>query len=101
MLRQIEGMEEILGKRMYRGLLKTIARVWNPKDIRDYAMQQRVLAHMQAAGRGLRRLEVALDRVGPEALDKLLRARSLRSLDQVDNLSALHEIVCALESATS
>jgi hypothetical protein len=101
MLRQIEGMEEILGKRMYRGLLKTIARVWNPKDIRDYAIQQRVLAHMQAAGRGLRRLEVALDRVGPEALDKLLRARSLRSLDQVDNLSALHEIVCALESATS
>lgn len=101
MLRQIEGMEEILGKRMYRGLLKTIARVWNPKDIRDSATQQRVLAHMQAAGRGLRRLEVALDRVGPEVLDKLLRARSLRSLNQVDNLSALHEIVCALESATS
>jgi hypothetical protein len=101
MIRQIEGMEEILGKRMYRGLLKTIARVWNPKDIRDYATQQRVLAHMQAAGRGLRRLEVALDRVGPEALDKVLRARSLRSLNQVDNLSTLHEIVCALESSTS
>lgn len=76
MTRQIEGMEEILGKRMYRGLLKTIARVWNPKDIRDYAIQQRVLAHMQAAGRGLRRLEVALHRVGPEVLDKLLRAIS-------------------------
>jgi hypothetical protein len=101
MIRQIEKMEEMVGKRMYRGLLKTVARAWNPKDIRDSAIQQRVLAHMQAAERGLRRLEVALDRVGPEVLDRLLRARALRSLDQVDNLSSLHEIVSALEAAAS
>jgi hypothetical protein len=101
MICQIEEMEEMLGKRMYRGLLKTVARVWNPRDIRDSAIQQRVLAHMQAAGRGLRRLDLALDRVGPEALDSLLCARALRSLDQVDNLSTLHEIVCALEGVAS
>ena len=99
--RQIEEMEPRLGKRMYRGLLKRVARVWNPKDIRDPAIQQTVLAHMQAAQRGLRRLEVALDRVRPEVLSELLRARALRSLDQVDNLSMLHEIVIVLEGAAS
>ena len=31
-LREIEGMEKVIGKRMYRGILKSVARVWNPKD---------------------------------------------------------------------
>ena len=67
-MREIEQMERSVGKRMYRGLLKTVARVWNPKDIQDPAIQQKVLAHMQAAERGFRRLDAALDRVGPEPL---------------------------------
>jgi hypothetical protein len=65
LVREIEQMERSVGKRMYRGLLKTVARVWNPKDIRDPAIQQKVLAHMQAAERGFLRLYAALDRVGP------------------------------------
>jgi SpoVK/Ycf46/Vps4 family AAA+-type ATPase len=32
-LRQIEGMEKTVGKRMYRGILKSVARIWNPKQI--------------------------------------------------------------------
>jgi hypothetical protein len=54
-LHEIEQMEQVVGKRMYRGLLKTVARVWNPKDIQDLAIQEKVLVHMQAAERGLRR----------------------------------------------
>ena len=72
--REIEQMERSVGKRMYRGLLKTVARVWNPKDIQDPAIQQKVLAHMQAAERGFRRLDAALDRVGPESLTQILRS---------------------------
>ena len=52
-LREIERMEGVVGKRMYRGLLKSVSRVWNPKEIRDQTIQERVLAHMQAAERGL------------------------------------------------
>ena len=63
---------QLLGERMYRGLLKTVARVWNPKDIQDPATQQKVLAHMQAAERGFRRLDAALDGVGPEPLPQIL-----------------------------
>jgi hypothetical protein len=59
-------MAKPLGWRLYRGLLKTGARVWNPTEIRDADVLRKVLAQMQAAERSLRRLEAALDRVGPE-----------------------------------
>ena len=99
LVREIEQMEQALGKRMYRGLLKTLARVWNPKDIQDPAIQLKVLAHMQAAERGFRRLDAALDRVGPEPLTQILRSLKLQSLDLVDSLQTLREIVLALEAA--
>ncbi|MGA8491601.1 MAG: Rad52/Rad22 family DNA repair protein [Terriglobales bacterium] len=96
---QIEAMAEPLGKRMYRGLLKRIARVWNPRDIQDAGLQQQVLAHMQAAERGFRRVDAALERVEPEALTRVLRSLKLQSIDRVDNLQTLREIVLALETA--
>ncbi len=99
LVREIEQMERSVGKRMYRGLLKTVARVWNPKDIQDPRTQQKVLAHMQAAERGFRRLDAALDRVGPDPLAQVLRSLKLQSVDRVDNLQTLHEIVIALEAA--
>lgn len=99
LMREIEQMERSVGKRMYRGLLKTVARVWNPKDIQDPAIQQKVLAHMQAAERGFRRLDAAVDRVGPEPLTQILRTLKLHSLSQVDKLQTLHQIVLALEAA--
>jgi hypothetical protein len=95
---QIEALAEPLGKRMYRGLLKRIARVWNPRDIQDAALQQQVLAHMQAAERGFRRVDAALDGAGPEALTHILRSLHLQSIDVVDNLQTLREIVLALET---
>ncbi len=99
LVREIEQMERSVGKRMYRGLLKTLARAWNPKDIQDPAIQQKVLAHMQAAERGLRRLDAALDRVGREPLQQILRTLKLQSVDRVDNLQTLHQIVTAVEAA--
>jgi len=100
LVREIEQMEEVLAKRMYRGLLKTLARVWNPNEIQDPAIQQKVLAHMQAAERGLRRAEAAVNKTGLAAFAEILRPLKLRSLDQVDNLKTLQEIVVALEAAT-
>jgi len=99
LLREIEGMEKVIGKRMYRGILKTVARVWNPKEIQDKAIQGKVLAHMQAADRGLRRAEAARDKAGLATFAKVLGALRLSSLDQVDSLKTLQEIVVALETA--
>jgi len=100
-LREIERMERVVGKRMYRGLLKTIARVWNPKEIQDKATQEKVLAHMQAAERGLRRAEAAREKAGLAAFAGVLGALRLSSLDQVDTLKSLQQIVAALEAAAS
>lgn len=97
-LREIERMESVVGKRMYRGLLKTVARVWNPRDIRDQASREKVLAHMQAAERGLRRAEAARDKAGLAASAAVLRSLQLSSLDQIDNLKTLQEVVVALEA---
>jgi hypothetical protein len=52
---------------------------------------------MQGAERGFRRLDAALDRVGPEALTQVLHSLKLQSIDQVDNLQTLGEIVLAIE----
>jgi hypothetical protein len=96
---EIEQMEQLVGKRMYRGLLKSVARVWNPVDIQDPEMQQKVLAHMQAAERGLRRAEAARESAGLAAFAGVLGSLRLNSLVQVDNLKTLQEIVVALEAA--
>jgi hypothetical protein len=96
-LHEIGQMEQLVGKRMYRGLLKTVARVWNPKDIQDQAIQEKVLAHMQAAERGLLRAKAARDKAGLGAFAAVLGSFRLSSLDQVDNLKTLQEIVVALE----
>jgi hypothetical protein len=98
-LRELEQMEHVVGKRMYRGLLKTVARVWNPKDIQDLAIQEKVLVHMQAAERGLRRAEGARDKAGLAAFAAVLGSLKISSLDQVDNLKTLQEIVVTLETA--
>jgi hypothetical protein len=94
-------MERVVGKRMYRGLLKSVARVWNPKDVHDPVIQEKILAHMQAAERGLLRAKAARDKAGLAAFVGVLRSLKLSSLDQVDNLKTLQEVVVALEATAS
>ena len=96
---QIEAMTEPLGRRLYRGLLKAGARVWTPTEIRDADVLRKVLAQMQAAERGLRRLDAALNRVGPETLVPILHSLRLSSLAQVDSLETLKRVVLEVERA--
>jgi hypothetical protein len=98
MVPQIEALAEPLGKALYRGLLKSVARVWNPNQIQDAALQQRVLEHMQAGERGLNRLKSVLEKVGADPLTKILHSMGIPSLDRVDNLETLKQIVLALET---
>jgi hypothetical protein len=96
---QIEAMAEVLGRRLYRGVLKNVARVWNPTEIHEADVLRKVLEHMHAGERGLRRLEAALNRVGPEAVVPTLRSLRLISLEQVDSLESLKKVVYAAETA--
>jgi hypothetical protein len=94
---QIEALEKPLGKGLYRGLLKTVARVWRPSQIQNVALLRKLLAHMEAAERGLQRLEVAVGVTGPEALARILDSLKLDSMKKIDNLKMLKEIVLRLE----
>jgi hypothetical protein len=99
LVQRIEEMAELLGKGLYRGLLKTIATAWRPSDITDIFVLEKVLAHMQAAARGLKRLEAALDQTGPEPLTTILRSFNLNSLDRVETLSAAPRFVTTCRHA--
>lgn len=100
LIREIEAMAEPLGSGLYRGLLKSVARVWRPGEVQDAGLLQKVLTHMQAADRGLRRLEAALEQTGREPLDVILRSLNVESLNRVESLETLHKIVSALEEQT-
>lgn len=101
LIRQIEAMEKPLGRGLYRGLLKRAAKVWTPKDIRDAAVMQKVLAQMQGAERGLKRLDAALAKTKSGTLDVILRSLNLKSRDQIDSLDTLQKLVLALEAQAS
>jgi hypothetical protein len=98
LVHQIEAMAAPLGRGLYRGLLKTVARVWNPSQVQDAALLQKVLADMRTADRELHRLAAAVDKTGAEPLIAILRSVNLKSLDQVANLEILKNIVLALEA---
>ena len=98
---KIEAMAEPLGRGLYRGLLKSIAKVWQPADIKDAGVLQKLLSHMEAADRGLKRLESALNQTGPEPLVAILQSLNVQSLSHVTSLETLHKIVLALEAKAS
>ena len=81
--------------------MKTIGRSWKPTEIRDVMVLRKVLEYMQAAQRGLQRLDAALEITGPKAMDAPLRSLKLSSLDRVDNLDTLKRIVLAVEEAAA
>jgi Rad52/22 family double-strand break repair protein len=98
LIRQIEALQEPLGRGLYRGLLRTIARVWQPRAIEDVAVLQNVLKRMQSAQRGLLRLDAAVNTLGQDTLKSVLRQLNLRSLDSVNDLKKLEQVVLALET---
>lgn len=94
----IEKMAQPLGKALYRGILKSVAQVWNPRDIQDEVVEKRVLEHLMAAERGLVRLKTALEKTGAEPLRKILAFLNLPSLERIDSLEVLKKVVLSLES---
>lgn len=99
--RQIAEMAKPLGRRLYRGVLRVQAKVWNPDQIRDVALQRKVLEQMQSAERGLERLQTALSKTGPVPLERTLQSLKIWSLDHVDSLEILKRVVLAVEAAAS
>jgi hypothetical protein len=92
----IEAAESKIGKRLYRGLLKNVARAWSPQQIQETAMLEKVLAQMQGAERGMVRLEAAQERLAPETIQRVIVSLNTPPA-KVEDLHALHTLVVALE----
>jgi hypothetical protein len=99
LIHEIEEMAGAIGKRLYRGVLKAVARVWNPIEIHDPVILQTVLNEMRAADGELRRLDAALNQVEPGTLIPILRSLRLDAVEHVDSLENLRKIVHEVERA--
>jgi hypothetical protein len=95
----IRNMERLIGTRLYRGLLKEVARVFYPEDIRKIALQHKVLALMMSAGRGLDRLRSARVKVSDSTVRSILNAAELQSFDDIGDMATLQQVVLGLENA--
>jgi hypothetical protein len=96
LLAEIKAMESKIGKRLYRGLLKRVARVWSPEQIQETAALEQVLAQMQGAARGLGRLEVAQAKLAPEIIQRIIVSLNAPPA-KLEDLQTLHALVVALE----
>lgn len=92
----IEATENKIGKRLYRGLLKQVARAWSPRQIQETAALEKVLAQMQGAERGLARLEAAQARLAPETVQRVISSFNAPPA-KIEDLQVLHTLVVALE----
>jgi hypothetical protein len=93
---EIEAMEKKIGQRLYRGLLKRVARAWSPQQIREGTMLAQVLAQMQGAERGVVRLEAARSRLAPEVVQRIVVSLNAPPT-KIEDLQTLHTLVVALE----
>jgi hypothetical protein len=94
---EMQAMEPIIGKRMYRGVLKRLARAWAPEQIQDFGMQQRVLEQMKSAERMLMRLKAVEPRITAEAVQRIMLTFNIPPLVKIDDPQALESLVVALE----
>ena len=96
LIAEIEAMEKRIGHRLYRGLLKRVARAWSPQQIRESAVLEQVLAQMQGAERGVMRLEAARARLAPGIVEKIVVSLNTPPA-KLEDLQSLHSLVVALE----
>jgi hypothetical protein len=94
---EIEAMQPKIGSRMYRGILKRVARVWSPQQIPHPSLQQHVLEQMEAAERSFARLEAAQARLAQGTVQKVFLSLHAPIKTKIEELEMLEKLVAALE----
>jgi hypothetical protein len=97
LIQQIEAMAEPLGRRLYRGLLKSMAHVWKPGDIRDHSLLSKVFSAMQLAEGEIGRLKAAQEKTSPDELKLILSNIGIESTDHIQSIDLLRRLVRAVE----
>jgi hypothetical protein len=95
---RIAALEETVGVKLYRWVLREDGHANQPHLVRDIQQKKRILDVLESATRGLRRMEAVLDRVPEQQVGALLAKLQAPPLNEIADMPTLVQVVQGLES---
>jgi len=95
---RIAALEETVGIKLYRWVLREYGHANQPHLVRDIQQKKKVLDVLESATRGLRRMEAVLDRVPEQQVSALLAKLEAPPLNEIADMPTLVQVVQGLES---
>ena len=94
---RIAALEETVGIKLYRWVLREYGHANQPHLVRDVQQKKKVLDVLESATRGLRRMEAVLDRVPEQQVSALLAKLQAPPLNEIADMPTLVQVVQGLE----
>jgi hypothetical protein len=95
---RIATLEETVGIKLYRWVLREYGHANQPHLVRDVQQKKKILDVLESATRGLRRMEAVLDRVPEQQVSALLAKLEAPPLNEIADMPTLVQVVQGLES---
>ena len=95
--KRIAALQETVGIKLYRWVLRTYGHANQPHLVRDVQQKKKILDVLESATRGLRRMEAVLDRIPEEQVSALLAKLQAPPLNEIADLPTLVQVVQGLE----
>src|SRR5215469_1578742 len=94
---RIAALEETVGIKLYRWVLREYGHANQPHLVRDAQQKKKILDVLESATRGLRRMEAVLDRIPEQQVNALLAKLQAPPLNEIADMPTLVQIVQGLE----
>ena len=95
--KRISALEESVGAKLYRWTLREYGHANKPQLVRDIQLKKKMLDVLESATRGLRRMEVVLDRIPEQEVGALLAKLQAPPLNEIADMPTLVQVVQGLE----
>jgi hypothetical protein len=95
--KRISALEESVGGKLYRWVLREYGHANKPHLVRDIQLKKKILDVLESATRGLRRMEVVLDRIPEQEVGALLAKLQAPPLNEIADMPTLVRVVQGLE----
>jgi hypothetical protein len=95
--KRISALEESVGSKLYRWVLREYGHANKPQLVRDIQQKKKILDVLESATRGLRRMEVVLDRIPEQEVGALLEKLQAPPLAEIADMPTLVLVVQGLE----
>jgi hypothetical protein len=95
--KRISALEESVGGKLYRWVLREYGHANKPHLVRDIQQKKKILDVLESATRGLRRMEVVLDRIPEQEVGALLTKLQAPPLSEIADMPTLVQVVQGLE----